>query len=43
MAELTAAALASLLNLPLRGDPDRLIAGAAVLEDAVRWQLAFVA
>jgi UDP-3-O-[3-hydroxymyristoyl] glucosamine N-acyltransferase len=42
MAEFTTRALATLLNLPLRGDPDRLIAGAAVLEEAVRWQLAFV-
>jgi UDP-3-O-[3-hydroxymyristoyl] glucosamine N-acyltransferase len=43
MAELSTAALAALLNLPFRGDPGRLLAGAAVLEDAVRWQLAFVA
>jgi UDP-3-O-[3-hydroxymyristoyl] glucosamine N-acyltransferase len=42
MAELTTRELATLLNLPLRGDPDRRIAGAAILEDAVRWQLAFV-
>jgi UDP-3-O-[3-hydroxymyristoyl] glucosamine N-acyltransferase len=42
MAELSTGALAHLLQLPLRGDPDRLIAGAAVLEDAARWQLAFV-
>ena len=42
MPELTTRELASLLNLPLRGDPDRRIAGAAVLEEAVRWQLAFV-
>jgi UDP-3-O-[3-hydroxymyristoyl] glucosamine N-acyltransferase len=42
MAELTTGELAALLELPLRGDPDRRIAGAAVLEEAVRWQLAFV-
>lgn len=42
MAELTAGELAALLRLPLRGDADRTLAGAAVLEEAVRWQLAFV-
>src|SRR6516225_2391919 len=42
MAELTTGDLAALLKLPLRGEPDRRIAGAAVLEEAVRWQLAFV-
>lgn len=42
MAELTTGELAALLGLPLRGDPDRRIAGAAVLEEAARWQLAFV-
>lgn len=42
MAEFTTRALADRLGLPLKGDPDRTIAGAATLEDAVRWQLAFV-
>jgi len=42
MAEITTAELAALLGLPLRGDPERLIGGAAVLEEATRWQLAFV-
>src|SRR5580704_18439866 len=42
MAELTTGELAALLQLPLRGDPERRIAGAAILEEAVRWQLAFV-
>ena len=42
MSELTTRELATLLALPLRGDPDRLIGGAAVLEEAARWQLAFV-
>ena len=42
MAELTTGELAELLELPLRGDAERTIAGAAVLEEAARWQLAFV-
>jgi UDP-3-O-[3-hydroxymyristoyl] glucosamine N-acyltransferase len=42
MAEIKTADLAHLLGLPLRGDPERLIGGAAVLEEATRWQLAFV-
>jgi UDP-3-O-[3-hydroxymyristoyl] glucosamine N-acyltransferase len=42
MAELTAGQLAALLQLPLRGDAERTIAGAAILEEAARWQLAFV-
>lgn len=42
MAEIKTAELAELLGLPLRGDPERLIGGAAVLEEATRWQLAFV-
>jgi UDP-3-O-[3-hydroxymyristoyl] glucosamine N-acyltransferase len=42
MPELTTGALAEQLGLPLRGDTERTIAGAAVLEEAARWQLAFV-
>jgi UDP-3-O-[3-hydroxymyristoyl] glucosamine N-acyltransferase len=42
MAELTNGELAALLSLPLKGDPERRIAGAAVLEEAARWQLAFI-
>lgn len=42
MAELKTAEIAALLSLPLRGDPERLIAGAAPLEEASRWQLSFV-
>jgi UDP-3-O-[3-hydroxymyristoyl] glucosamine N-acyltransferase len=42
MAEITTADLARRLSLPLRGDPERTIAGAAPLEEAARWQLAFV-
>jgi len=42
MAELTTGELAALLSLPLNGDPERRIGGAAVLEEAARWQLAFI-
>jgi UDP-3-O-[3-hydroxymyristoyl] glucosamine N-acyltransferase len=42
MSELTAGELASLLELPIRGDSAAQIGGAAVLEDAGPHQLAFV-
>jgi UDP-3-O-[3-hydroxymyristoyl] glucosamine N-acyltransferase len=42
MPEYTTRQLAQHLALPLKGDPERTIAGAATLEEAVRWQLAFV-
>ena len=40
--ELTAAELAERLRLPVRGDADRRVTGAAVLDDALPGQLAFV-
>jgi UDP-3-O-[3-hydroxymyristoyl] glucosamine N-acyltransferase len=42
MPDIKTGELAHLLGLPLRGDSERLIGGAAILEDATRWQLAFV-
>jgi UDP-3-O-[3-hydroxymyristoyl] glucosamine N-acyltransferase len=42
MAEITAGELAKKLDLPVRGDTSRVIAGAAMLEDAGSSDLAFV-